>query len=148
MFIDKLEKNNKAKFWYFVVVRSSMFTSWFWVDRPWCDLLKEEALLWRSSKHYRSQSFDQRCSVNLIMRRVARLKSKCHALFFLRLHHASWHNQHSVGSTTIDRNVIHWRKKEAFLRRSSKHLRSENFNQRCNVNLIMRKICWPRGLPL
>ena len=35
------------------------------VDRPWCDPLKEEALLWRSSKHLGSRTFDQRWNVNL-----------------------------------------------------------------------------------
>ena len=48
---------------------STMF-DWFGVDWPWCDPLKEEALLWRSSKHFGSWSFDQRCSVNLIIRRI------------------------------------------------------------------------------
>jgi len=48
---------------------STMFSQ-FGIDRPWCDSLKEEALLWRSSKHLRFRNFDQRCNVNLIRRRV------------------------------------------------------------------------------
>jgi len=86
--VDALEKSDKAeiKVSHFV---SSMLTSCIMmltmfdrldVDRLWRDPLKEEALLWRSSKHLGSENFDQQCSVNLIMRRVKRLKSEFRTL--------------------------------------------------------------------
>jgi len=97
-----------------------------------------------------SRSFHHRCNVNLIiekilsnLRRVTRLKLKFRTLFLLLLqclHHASWCNRRSIGSTMIDRDVIHWRKKETLLWRSFKHLESESFDQRCNVNLIIGRV--------
>jgi len=39
------------------IMMSTMYGR-FDVDRPYCDLLKEEALLWCSSKHLGSRSFD------------------------------------------------------------------------------------------
>ena len=80
--VDELEKSDKAKteVLHFVssiltscILVSTMFSR-LSVDRPWCNPLKEEALLWRSFKHLRSGCFDQRCNVNLIMRRVTRPK--------------------------------------------------------------------------
>ena len=78
IFTDKLEKSNKAKIEVSHFV-SSILTSCMvmlimfgqlGIDQPWCDSQKEEALLWCSSKHFESESFDQRCSVNLFVRRV------------------------------------------------------------------------------
>jgi len=86
--VDVFEKSDKAKTEVLHFV-SSILTSYMVllrmfdrlsVDRPWCNSLKEEALLWRSSKHLGSENLDQRCNVNLIMRRVTRLKSKFHHL--------------------------------------------------------------------
>jgi len=64
---------------------------------------------------------------------VTRLKLKFYTLFLLQC------NQCSIDSTLIDSDLICWRKKEHFLWRSPKHLGSDSFDQRCNVNLIMRK---------
>jgi len=81
--VDELEKSDKAKteVLHFVssiltscILVSTMFGR-LGIDWPWHDPLKKEALLWRSSKHLESGSFDQRCNVNLIIRRVTRLKS-------------------------------------------------------------------------
>ena len=56
------------------------------IDRSRSDLLEEEALSWRSFKYLGSQTlihlidqgeaFVQRCSFNLIMRKVTKLKFK------------------------------------------------------------------------
>jgi len=67
---------------------------------------------------------------------VGRVESECSSAFRPRetpllsvsdellqcLHHASWCNQHSVISTLIKCDMTQWKKREAFLRRSSKHL--------------------------
>jgi len=53
-------------------------------------------------------SFDQRCSVNLIMRRVTKLNLKFLTLFLQCWHHASQCHQCSVSSMSINHDVVHW----------------------------------------
>ena len=52
---------------------------------------------------------DQRYSVNLIMRRVTRLKLQFSTLSLLQCwHNVSYYQQYSVSLASIDRDMIHW----------------------------------------
>jgi len=93
-------------------------------------------------------SFDQRCSINLIMRWVKKLKLKFLTLSLHYQYYASWCQQCSVSSASIDRYVIHWREKLFFgalpnilnLKPWCIWLIRWRFNQRCSINLIMRRV--------
>ena len=67
-----------------------------------------------NSSDWSEWGFDQRYSVNLIIRKVTKLKLKFLTLSLQYQHHASWCQQCSVDLALIDRDVIHWRKKLFF----------------------------------